>query len=271
MSLNDYFIQNEPITNLPDLFHFTHSNPLGVPVLAQLLFIFIVVAVMTVVNYRIRYKGKSNLYPVLYTLFGISIVSILYYGFQSKSNFGFAQHSGYWTECIGWFCRPENFDSLGWAWGIIGIIALAFVIYSLFSAQMQTVAELSSSAGMIEGKPWKEWKISLVIFLVAIVFISVSVEANLQRITPWCLLVSLIVLLLFTIIKAVMDCRRYHKYGRSILIAVVYYFSILALLMLTIELISASLFLLLLFIVIFSRAKARKKGGDQKSNSQKKA
>ena len=37
MSISEFISNNAPFTNLPDLFNIHHSNPLGIPVAAQLI------------------------------------------------------------------------------------------------------------------------------------------------------------------------------------------------------------------------------------------
>ena len=78
----DYFVSESPITNLNDFLGWSHSNPLGVSPLFQVLFIFVVVEVMEFFNYRIRHTGKVQYYPVLYVLFVVATLAMRYYCFQ---------------------------------------------------------------------------------------------------------------------------------------------------------------------------------------------
>ena len=71
-------LSGSPITNIPELINFHHSNPLGINPLGLLIFIFVVAAFMEFVNFQIRHRDKSKLYPVLYVLFGISLISIYF-------------------------------------------------------------------------------------------------------------------------------------------------------------------------------------------------
>ena len=81
MSLVEFIDANAPVANLPELFNMHHSNPLGIPVLAQLFIILALSAVMFYVNIRISYHDKQKLYPTLYTLLGLTLVACYYYCF----------------------------------------------------------------------------------------------------------------------------------------------------------------------------------------------
>lgn len=137
------------LTNLPDLLGLHIGNPLGLTPLAMLIIIFVVVGVMTAFNHQIRYRDGGRFYPVLYTLFGVSLVAVFYYVFQSDlPKIGD-------TACIGWHCRSSLVG--GVAWAIVGIVATTLVSFGLFIATMQIVAQLSVEAGMsLEEKRWKE-------------------------------------------------------------------------------------------------------------------
>lgn len=73
----------DKLTNLPDLLGLHIGNPLGLSPLAMLIIILVLVCTMTLFNHQIRYRGGDRFYPVLYTLFGISLLAVFYYVFQS--------------------------------------------------------------------------------------------------------------------------------------------------------------------------------------------
>ena len=157
MSFVDYINQFTP-SNIPDLLNIHHNNPLGIPIIAQLLIIFVLVEVMGVFDYKIRNKGKSQYYPVLYVLLAVSLISIYYYCFQSVECFQAAIPKLKVIEdpyAIGWFCQHQI---VGWGWVVVGVLALIHVIYTLLCAVMQVTAEMSVHANLVEGKKWKEWK-----------------------------------------------------------------------------------------------------------------
>ncbi|MBR3947110.1 MAG: hypothetical protein IKJ56_08450, partial [Bacteroidales bacterium] len=66
-------LSESPVTNIPELLNLHRSNPLGINPLGLLIFIFIIAAFMELVNFQIRYRDKAKFYPILYTLFGITL------------------------------------------------------------------------------------------------------------------------------------------------------------------------------------------------------
>lgn len=254
MSLVQFIHDNSPVTNLPDLLGWHHNNPLGISPLAQLIIIFVLVAVMEAFDYMIRHREKPQYYPVLYALLGVSVVAVFYYCFQN----GLPLLTDSVQEnqpCIGWFCQPSI---VGWPWAIVGLIALTFVIYSLLCAVMQVAAQLSVEAGLIEDKPWKEWKWALFIVLLGCAVVGISYYFN-QAVSSWAFLAFNVLLVAFVIFKIVYDCIRCRNIFWSLLIGLTFLIGITATYMLTLECLRGLIFLLVLFMVFFSRAKARKK------------
>ncbi|MBQ2541810.1 MAG: hypothetical protein II554_00545 [Bacteroidales bacterium] len=146
-------LNDSPITNIPELVNWHHSNPLGINPLGLLIFIFIIAAFMELVNFQIRYRDKAKFYPILYTLFGITLVSIYYYCFMA--DLPTVDRYGE-KPCIGWFC---DYDVVGdWGLTILGLVGLVLVVYWMICAVMQVTAQMSVHAGLSEGKKWKEWK-----------------------------------------------------------------------------------------------------------------
>ena len=78
-SLSDYINANAPMSNLPELLSLHHGNPLGLhPIVIPIVLLLLAVA-MNVTTHRINYRGKDNLYPLLYTLVGLAVVCTYYY------------------------------------------------------------------------------------------------------------------------------------------------------------------------------------------------
>lgn len=239
------------LTNLPDLLGFHFNNPLGLSPLAMLIILFVVVTVMTVFNHMIRYRDGGRFYPVLYTLFGVSLLAVFYYVFQSDlPKLGD-------TACIGWHCRSSIVGSVVLA--AIGIIATTTVSFGLFIAMMQIVAQLSVEAGMsLEEKRWKEWKWGLAIILFGVAVIGITYEVD-RTVSGWALLVSALVTVAFVIFKIVRDTLYCGNFLWALLIGVVFLLGAAAAMALFLEVIHSCVYLTLFLIAFFAMAKARKK------------
>lgn len=232
----------------------TTATPLGVNPLGLLIFIFIMAALMELVNFHIRYRDRSKFYPILYTLFGITLISIYYYCFMSDLPI-----VNRWGEkpCIGWFC---DYDVVGdWGLTILGLVGLVLVVYWMICAVMQVTAEMSVHAGLSEGKKWKEWKWGTVVALAGlgasvIVYIAKASAAA----CSWVLLGSQIAMLLFCLVKLVLDCVR-TKSAWGVAIALVFFLGIEAVIMLSIECMYGAIVFCVAILGAFASAKARKK------------
>ncbi len=254
-------LSESAITNIPDLINLHHSNPLGVNPLGLLIFIFIMAALMELVNFHIRYRDRSKFYPILYTLFGITLISIYYYCFMSDLPI-----VNRWGEkpCIGWFC---DYDVVGdWGLTILGLVGLVLVVYWMICAVMQVTAEMSVHAGLSEGKKWKEWKWGTVVALAGlgasvIVYIAKASAAA----CSWVLLGSQIAMLLFCLVKLVLDCVR-TKSAWGVAIALVFFLGIEAVIMLSIECMYGAIVFCVAILGAFASAKARKKKPKNKKN-----
>ena len=247
-------LSESAITNIPDLINLHHSNPLGVNPLGLLIFIFIMAALMELVNFHIRYRDRSKFYPILYTLFGITLISIYYYCFMRDLPI-----VNRWGEkpCIGWFC---DYDVVGdWGLTILGLVGLVLVVYWMICAVMQVTAEMSVHAGLSEGKKWKEWKWGTVVALAGlgasvIVYIAKASAAA----CSWVLLGSQIAMLLFCLVKLVLDCVR-TKSAWGVARALVFFLGIEAVIMLSIECMYGAIVFCVAILGAFASAKARKK------------
>lgn len=244
-----------PITNIPELLGLHHSNPIGINPLALLIFIFIVAAVMEFVNFKIRRRGKSNLYPTLYALFGVAVVSIYYYCFMDGLPIA-KMMTGYEDKpCIGWFCHT---DAVG-AWGYLGLLGLISVVYWMICAVMQVTAQMSVHAGLSEGKKWKEWKWGTIVALVGLTASVVAYIAHASAATcSWILFASQLLMIVFCLIKLVADCVR-GKNAWGVAISLVFYLGIVSVIMLSIECMYGAIFFFVALLGMFATAKARKK------------
>lgn len=259
MGIAQYIAENNPVINVPDLLNLHHGNPLGIPLIAQIIFIFLVAVVMLYFNYQIRHKGKSQYYPVLYSLFFVSLVSIYYYCFQSglpevQINMVGTVKS---KAIIGWFCQPEF---VGWPIAIVGLLLTVVVAYSVLIAVMQVVAQLTVEAKLVEGKKWKEWKGALAIFLAGVLVMGVcSYVPDYHIVASWALFILLVMLAVFVVVKMVLDAIRMHSVKWALLVGLTFFVGFVAALMIILDCFRGFLFFLLIFMIFFSHVKARKK------------
>ena len=244
------------LTNLPDLLGLRFGNPLGLTPLAMLIIIFVVVGVMTYFNHQIRYRDGGSYYPVLYTLFGVSLVAVFYYVFQAD----LPKIED--TACIGWHCRSSLVG--GVAWAVVGIVLTSLVSFGLFIATMQIVAQVSVEAGMsLEEKRWKEWKWGLGIVLLGVSVTGITFEIN-QSIGSWALLVTALATVAFVIFKIVRDTIYCGKFLWALLIGLVFLLGTAASMALFLEVIHACVYLVVFLVTFLSMAKARKKKPSKK-------
>ena len=247
-------LSESAITNIPDLINLHHSNPLGVNPLGLLIFIFIMAALMELVNFHIRYRDRSKFYPILYTLFGITLISIYYYCFMSDLPI-----VNRWGEkpCIGWFC---DYDVVGdWGLTILGLVGLVLVVYWMICAVMQVTAEMSVHAGLSEGKKWKEWKWGTIVALAGLAAsVIVYIAKASASASSWVLFGSQIAMVLFCLVKLVLDCVR-TKNAWGVAIALVFFIGIEAVIMLSIECMYGAIVFCVAILGAFASAKARKK------------
>lgn len=247
-------LNDSPITNIPELVNWHHSNPLGINPLGLLIFIFIMAAFMELVNFQIRYRDKAKFYPILYTLFGITLVSIYYYCFMA--DLPTVDRYGE-KPCIGWFC---DYDVVGdWGLTILGLVGLVLVVYWMICAVMQVTAQMSVHAGLSEGKKWKEWKWGTVVALAGLAAsVIVYIAKASASACSWVLFGSQIVMILFCLVKMVLDCVR-TKSAWGVAIALVFFLGIEALIMLSIECMYGAIVFCVVILGAFASAKARKK------------
>ena len=83
-TLSDYINANAPMSNIPELLNLHHSNPLGLhPIVIPILLLVLAVA-MRVVTLIINKNEHRNLYPLLYSLWWLSVAATYYYCFSLR-------------------------------------------------------------------------------------------------------------------------------------------------------------------------------------------
>ena len=238
------------LSNLPDLLGLHIGNLFGLTLLAMLIIILVVVAATTVFNQQVRYDGGDRYYPVLYTLFGVSLAAVFYYIFQTDLP---AAND---AACIGWYCRSSE---VGTAWAIVGIALTTIVSFCIFIATMQIVAQVSVEAGMsLEEKRWKEWKWGLGIVLLSVSVAGIVVAVN-RTIGSWGLLVGALLTVAFVIFKIVRDTLYCGNFLWALLIGLVFLLGTAASMALFLEVIHACVYLTVFLVAFLAMAKARKK------------
>lgn len=199
----------------------------------------------------IRYRDKSQYYPVLYSLFGLSVLAVFYYVFQAD----LPTVNG--EPCIGWHCRSGLAGGLGWA--ILGIALTTFVAFGIFIAAMQIVAQLSVEAGMsLQEKRWKEWKWGLALVLIGVSASGIGREFN-ASFGGWALVVTALVAVAFVVFKVVRDAVNCGSLPWALLIGLAWLVGVAASVALMLEVIHACVYLVIFLAAFFAQAKARKK------------
>ena len=240
----------DKLTNLPDLLGLHIGNPLGLGPWVMLIIICVLVCTMTLFNHQIRYRDGAKFYPVLYTLFGISLPAVFYYVFQS----GLPMVEG--KPCIGWHCYDSQ---VGLFWAIVSIILTTVVSFGLFIATMQIVAQVSVEAGMsLQEKRWKEWKWGLAIVLLGVCVTGITYEFN-RPVAGWAMVVTAVLTVAFTIFKIVRDTINCGNFLWALLIGIVFLLGTAASMTLFLSVIHACVYLVVFLAAFMAQAKARKK------------
>lgn len=256
MSITEYIAANIPITNFPDFLP-RHDNFLGIPPIAQLIFIAVVIGVMEYFNFMIRWRQRPQYYPILFTLLGVAVLGIYYYAFQTGlpeyiiPGHGEAPHAS-----LAWFC---NHNIVGWFWSVVGIILSIAALYILLCALQQTVAQMSVYAGLsMEHKPWKEWKMGVGVAMLSVVMVFVGMLIN-PKTATWLFFIGQFLVLVFVIGKMIADSRRSHSVLWGIGIGLVFYVGIIAVIILSIECVECIYAYIIAILALFTGSKARKK------------
>ena len=241
----------EKIINLPDLLGFHIGNPFGLSPLTMLIIILVLVCTMTWFNHQIRYRDGGRFYPVLYTLFGLSLLSVFYYVFQAE----LPMVDG--KPCIGWHCHASLAGGMFWA--IVGIALTTVVSFGLFIATMQIVAQVSVEAGMsLQEKRWKEWKWGLAIVLLGISATGIIFEFS-RAAAGWAMVITAVLTVAFTTFKIVRDTVNCGNFLWALLIGIVFLLGTAASMALFLDVIHACVYLVVFLAAFMAQAKARKK------------
>lgn len=246
-----YIIDNSPITNFPDLMNLHHSNPLGIAPVWQLAAILVLTIVMELFMFQIRWRQKPQHYPVLYILFGIITLGLYYYCFQS------GLPSWAHKEYVCWFSNP---DIVGWGWAIGGYVCAIGVIYILLCAIQQVCAELTMKANpeLINSKPWKELKLGVGIAMFIPVFTGIGLIIS-NTAASWFFLASSAILVIFTLVKIILDIRRTKSFFKGLGIGLVFLVGVAPICMLCMGCTECSVVFLIAVLALFTGSKARKK------------
>ena len=246
-TLSEYINANAPMSNLPELLNLHHSNPLGLHPIAIPIFLLVLAVAMHVTTHRIYYNDKRSLYPLLYTLVGVSIVATYYYCFSSDLPL-FEDIDLHRKEIsVGWFCQRSV---VGIGWSMLGEVLLTYVVYIFMTAVMQLVAHLSDTMGMVE-KQWMEWQ-----YVIYVMLLGAAIAGLLDEFAPiagvWVMVVYQTLMLLMIIAKTVVDIVRTHDVCRSLLVALTFFIGIEAVTMLAIECIEGYIYIFIPVVCIFA-------------------
>lgn len=253
-SLSDYINANAPMTNIPELLGLHHGNPLGLhPIVIPVLLLLLAIG-MHITTHQIYYKERRTLYPLLYILAGVAVVATYYYCFSDDLPL-FEDYQLRRKEiCIGWFCQRSI---VGVAWSVIGVVLLTYTVYYFKTGLMQLLANLCDSMGM-EEKQWREWQIFFFVML-----FGATVAGVVDEFAPiagvWIMLAYLLLIVLLTLIKFVVDITRTHNVVRCLLAAVCFLIGIGAVTMLVIECIEGYIYFFLPVIIAFATVSYRYK------------
>lgn len=246
-ALSEYIKANAPMTNIPELLDLHHSNPLGLHPIAIPVFLLLLAVAMHITTHIIRTKKRQNLFPLLYTIVGIAIVSTFYYCFSDDLPLFEDWQLERKETSIGWFCQRAI---VGTGWAMLGEVLLAYVVYFFMSAVLLVVANISDTLG-IEGKQWKEWRYVFVWML-----LGASVAGVADEFAPiagiWIMIVYQVIMILMIIAKTVIDITRTHKPWRCLLTTVIFFFGIEAVTMLAIECIEGYIYVFLPVVALLS-------------------
>lgn len=252
--LSDYIAANAPMSNLPELLNIHHGNPLGLHPIAIPILLLLLAVAMHVTTHRINRNDERRLYPLLYILVGLAVVSTYYYCFSDDLPL-FEDIDLHRKEVsVGWFCQR---DIVGLGWSLLGELLLTYVVFCFMTALLQVVACLSDLLGMQE-KQWMEWQ-----YVNFVMILGASVAGVLDVFAPivgvWAMIVYQLLMLLIIVTKTVLDIVRTHKAGRCLAIALGYFIGIEAVTMLAIECIEGYIYVFLPVVFIFTSVSIRYK------------
>ncbi len=252
LALPDYINDNAPMSNIPELLNLHHSNPLGLhPIVIPVLLLVLAVA-MRIVYFIIYKKERRNLYPLLYSLWWLSVAATYYYCFSGDLPLFTDKDLGRTEICIGWFCQRQV---VGLGWSLLGVALLSYTAYSMFNVFLHIIAHQSDRMGLTE-KQWREWN-----WIIVVMLLGASLAGIADDFAPitgvWIMIAYHVMVFLMVLAKLVVDTVRTHLFHRCLLSAACFLVVFEAVTMLAIECIEGCIYLFLPIVVLFTSADAR--------------
>ena len=253
-TLSDYINANAPMSNIPELLNLHHSNPLGLhPIVIPILLLVLAVA-MRVVTLIINKNEHRDLYPLLYSLWWLSVAATYYYCFSGDLPLFEDVDLGRKEICIGWFCQRQV---VGLGWSLLGVALLSYTAYSMFNVFLHIIAHQSDRMGLNE-KQWREWNWIIVVMLLGAS--AAGIADDFAPITGiWIMIAYHVVVFLMVLVKLVSDIVRTHLFWRCLLSATCFLIVFEAVTMLAIECIEGCISLFVPVVALFASADARYK------------
>lgn len=251
-TLSDYINANAPMSNIPELLNLHHSNPLGLHPIAIPILLLVLAVAMRIVTLIINKKERRNLYPLLYSLWWLSVAATYYYCFSGDLPLFEDVDLGRKEICIGWFCQRQV---VGLGWSIVGVVLLSYVAYSMFNVLLHVIAHQSDRMGLSE-KQWREWNWIIVTMLLGAS--AAGIADDTAPITGiWIMIAYHVAVFLMVLAKLVVDTVRTHLFHRCLLSAVCFLVVFEAITMLAIECIEGYIYLFIPIVGLFISADAR--------------
>ena len=251
-TLSDYINANAPMSNIPELLNLHHSNPLGLHPIAIPILLLVLAVAMRVVTLIINKNEHRNLYPLLYSLWWLSVAATYYYCFSGDLPLFEDVDLGRKEICIGWFCQRQV---VGIGWSIVGVVLLSYVAYSMFNVLLHVIAHQSDRMDLSE-KQWREWNWIIVTMLLGAS--AAGIADDTAPITGiWIMIAYHVAVFLMVLVKLVVDTVRTRLFWRCLLSATCFLVVFEAITMLAIECIEGYIYLFLPIVALFVSADAR--------------
>jgi len=253
-ALSEYIHAHAPMTNLPELLGLHHSNPLGLHPIAIPVFLLVLAVVMRVITILVYKKERRTLYPLLYSLWWLSVAATYYYCFSGDLPLFEDDDLGRTEVCVGWFCQRQV---VGIGWSLLGVALLSYVVYSMLNVLLHVIAHQSDRMGLNE-KQWREWS-----WIVLTMLVGASAAGIADDFAPiagiWIMIAYHLLVFLMTVAKLIVDTVRTRLFGRCLLSAVCFLVVFEAITMLAIECIEGYIYLFLPIVGLFATADFRYK------------
>ena len=256
-TLSDYINANAPMSNIPELLNLHHSNPLGLHPIAIPAFLLVVGIVLRIITFLINKEERRGLYPLLYSLWWVSVAATYYYCFSGDLPLFKDNDLGHTEICVGWFCQKQI---VGLGWSLLGVALLSYVTYCMLNILFQVIAHQSDRMGLNE-KQWREWS-----WIVAAMLLGASAAGIADDFAPiagiWIMIGYHVVVFLMTVAKLIVDTRRTHLFWRCLFSAACFLVVFEAITMLAIECIEGCIYLFIPIVGLFFNADFRYKKKD---------